>query len=115
MPTWAPLATLTATIEISNSGLISITYQIGTAIARPISETLALSNSRFGPNGWTRGAADASPIAAMFAMAFGFLSFFSLFGQLNWLLPPIFISLLVRTAKALLSIAKYIKQILPFQ
>lgn len=115
LPTWAPLATLTATIAISSSGLISISYQISTALAGPISHTLALSNERFGPDGWARGATDASPIAASFAGLFGFLSFFTLFGQLNWFLPPMLISLLVRVTRALLSVTKYIKQILPFQ
>ena len=33
---------------------------------------------------------------------------------LAWLLPPIVISLFVRVAKAVFSIVKYIKQIIPF-
>lgn len=114
--TWAPLPTaVTATLVLSASSLISSTQRFATAIAQPVSQISQWSQAQFGPDGWQRGMTDAAPLALAIAGVFGWLALFGMLGQLNWLLPPMLISLAVQIAKALLSIAKYIKQILPFQ
>jgi hypothetical protein len=117
LPTWQPLPTLvlTASGSLSMSLVISPVQTMVALFLPPVATLTAWCNGQFGPDGWARGSADSTPLVLAAAGAFGWLTLFSLFGPLNWLLPPIVISLLVRVVRAILSLVKYVKQILPFQ
>ncbi len=115
LPTLAPLPTvITSTITISAGLVLSNTAQLIGAFSAPVATLTAWCSSTFGADGWSSGRAAAEPMAGQIMGALGWLAFFGMVGPLAWLLPPIVISLLVRVAKAVFSIVKYIKQIIPF-
>lgn len=114
-PTWQPLATPTvaATLTLSTTALVVQYNLVSESILAPAATIVAWCDATFGPDGWQRAQTDAAPIVANVGDAFGWLAVFELIGPLTWLLPPILITLLIRIARAILSIIKYVKQILP--
>lgn len=113
VPTWEPLPTIAITVSNELSATLILTGTITAAMIRPVQTLTAWSGQQFGPNGWERGTTAASPFATYILSGLGWLTVFTLLGQLNWLLPPILISVLIRVVKVILSIVKYIKQIIP--
>jgi hypothetical protein len=115
VPTFAPLPTLvTATIVISAQVVITQVHLLVTSVVMPVQTVSAWSDTQFGPDGWVKGEQDAAPIVALLVSAFGWLGLFTILGPLNWLLPPVLITFLIRIVRAILSVVKYVKQIIPF-
>lgn len=115
LPTWAPLPTLvTATVVISASGVITNAQLIMSAVIAPAQTLAAWSGDTFGPDPWQRAGDDTAPIVVALSNAFGWLALFAVLGPLSYVLPPVIITLLVRLVRAILSVVKYVKQIIPF-
>jgi hypothetical protein len=114
-PTWQPLTTPTAvaTMVLSTTALVVQYDLITESILEPAATVIAWCDATFGPDGWQRAQTDAAPIVAGVGDAFGWLAVFELIGPLSWLLPPILITLLIRIIRAVLSLIKYVKQIIP--
>lgn len=107
--------TITATVTITDIDALSTTLELATVIIAPVQTMTAWCQQEFGPDGWRKGQVDAGPIVALVGGALGWLALFGLLGPLEWLVPPVFITVLIRVGRAVLSIIKYIKQIIPFQ
>ncbi|MEM8536212.1 MAG: hypothetical protein AAGF95_35635, partial [Chloroflexota bacterium] len=107
--------TITATMTITDIDALSTTLELATVIIAPVQTMTAWCQQEFGPDGWQKGQVDAGPIVALVGGALGWLALFGLLGPLNWLVPPVLITVLIRVGRAVLSIIKYIKQIIPFQ
>lgn len=115
VPTFAPLPTLvTATVVISAQVVITQVHLMVTSVVMPVQTVSAWSDDQFGPDGWAKGEQDAAPIVALLVGAFGWLGLFTILGPLNWLIPPVLVTLLIRIVRAILSVVKYVKQIIPF-
>lgn len=115
IPTFAPLPTIiTATVTISANVVISQTRLLMTAVIAPVQTVTTWCSVTFGPNGLQRAQLDATPITDGIAKAFGWLKFFEMIGPLSWVLLPLLIGLLIKVARAVLSVVKYVKQIIPF-
>lgn len=95
---------------LSTTALV-VQYQlVNESILEPAATIVAWCDATFGPNAWQSAQNDAAPIVANIGDAFGWLAVFELIGPLSWILPPIVITLLIRIARAILSIIKYVKQ-----
>ncbi|HEU4323292.1 MAG TPA: hypothetical protein VFS21_09075 [Roseiflexaceae bacterium] len=115
VPTLAQLpAVVTDTSVISFSAVITRSQLLVTAAARPIQTAAAWADRQIGPDGFRAGAEAAAPLLARISLAVGFLSLLLALGPLLWLLPPVAIALLWRVLRVILSVVRYIKQILPF-
>ncbi len=115
VPTLAPLPPLiTNTVAISYAVVITRSQVFATVAARPIQTAAAWVDKQVGPDGFKSGADAAAPMLARIALAIGLLSLLSALGPLLWLLPPLAIALLWRVLRVILSVVRYIKQILPF-
>jgi hypothetical protein len=108
-----PTLTITTTTAISATGAISYTKIIARIFLDPAATITTWCGSTFGTDGWGKAQTDSAPIVVGVSSAFGWLAIFQILGPLSWLLPPILITLLIRIIRAILSLIKYIKQIIP--
>ena len=103
------------TITTTESPFINDTvYTMVAGLAAPAQTSAAWSATAFVPNGYTKGQSDAAPIISNVQTAFGWLTVMQSIGPLAWILPLVVITVGVRVAKPVLSLVRYVKQLIPF-
>ena len=107
VPTLTPRGTITASLVISPAQTTIV------SLMQPMKTITAWSSTAFGADGYARAQADTAPIVTGVSVSFGWLAVLGQIGPLAWLIPPILITVLVRAAKPILSLLRYIKQIIP--
>lgn len=108
-------ATATAAVTITASLVISPAQTLVAVIIEPVQTVTAWCRVTFS-GGWGEGQAEAQQyINDPVARAFGWLWLFDYIGPLSWLLPPVLITVFIRVIRPVISLVKYVKQILPFQ
>ena len=115
IPTLAPLPTITVTIVLSASLVVSPAQTMVSALLVPAQGAVIWCQSAFGLNGFARAQTDAAPIVVGVASAFGWITVIQEIGPLAWIIPALLITILIRAIKPVISIVKYVKQIIPFQ
>ena len=116
IPTLDPLPSLTPspTGSITSSLIISPVQTMLAGVSRPVQTVAAWSDSVFGPSGYALAVEQTEPIVDSVGLAFGWLAILADIGPLAWLLPPLVITVLVYAAKPIISLIRYIKQLIPF-
>jgi hypothetical protein len=107
LPSMTPVGTLTSTLVITPAETMIASLII------PAETMTGWSAETFGENGYADAQTDAEPIVSGMSRAFGWLAVLQSIGPLAWLLPPLIITVLMRVSKPILSLIKYIKQIIP--
>jgi hypothetical protein len=116
IPTLDPLPSLTPspTGSITSSLIISPVQTMLAGVSRPVQTVAAWSDGVFGPSGYALAVEQTEPIVETVSLSFGWLAILADIGPLAWLLPPLVITVLVYAAKPIISLVRYIKQLIPF-
>lgn len=115
IPTLEQLPSMTPAIT-GTAGIIVVMAPAETmlaAVVKPVRTVTAWCATTFGPDGYARAQQDAAPVVSGVSHAFGWLAVLGAIGPLAWLLPPLLITVLILALKPILSLVKYIKQIIP--
>lgn len=108
-------ATATAAVTITASLVISPAQTLVAVLIEPVQTVTAWCQTTFA-GGWIEGQSNANThIAEPVSDSFAWLWLFQYIGPLSWLIPPVLITVLVKVIRPLISLVKYVKQILPFQ
>ncbi len=100
---------------LSASLVVSPAQTMVSALLVPAQGAVIWCQSAFGVNGFARAQTDAAPIVVGVASAFGWITVIQEIGPLAWIIPALLITILIRAIKPVISIVKYVKQIIPFQ
>ncbi|PDW01407.1 hypothetical protein [Candidatus Chloroploca asiatica] len=115
IPTLDPLPSFTPSpTGITSSVIISPVQTMLAGVSRPVQTVAAWSDGVFGEGGYALAVEQTEPIVDTVSLSFGWLAILADIGPLAWLLPPLVITVFVYAAKPIISLVRYIKQLIPF-
>lgn len=112
LPNLQPLPTRSGvSAGVTTTALVGAAQQVVSTAVAPVEQFTSWSDS-LGLQGWDAGAGAAAPVVEQMGQAIGMLA---IIGQLLPILPILLLPFLVIIIRAVLSLVKYVKQIIPFQ